>query len=233
MANKKSWVQKPITWIAIGGLGLAAFVMTEPEQPSASTAKSSSKKKKSTAKATEAQFTQEDFDAVFKPVNDKPKNSFVPIVARHSGIGSAEGLANAIPVEMTGGEPNWVYTGSAETDGVPMALIENRTSGEAVFLKRGERWKSAFVQQITPFSVVMRGPNGTKTLGLVDEDTSSKSLARSSTGFSPAQVEVPTELRGPIGGGRRNRGMNGLQALPDPSMGRQNGIGVPGQYDEE
>jgi hypothetical protein len=232
MASNKSWLQKPITWIVIAGIGVAAFALTEPEPTKSSGIKALSKKK-SSSKSGDSQFTKEDYEAVFKPVNDKPKNSFVPIVARHGGIGSADGLANAIPIDMTGGEPNWIYTGSAETDGVPTALIENRTSGDAVFLKRGERWKSSFVERITPYSVVLRGPNGTKTLGLVDEDTSSKTIARASSGFSPAPVDVPSDLRGPIGGGRRNRGMNGLQALPDPTMGQHNGFGVAGQNDEE
>ena len=216
------------------GVAVAGFALTEPEQTKTSAIKAVTKKKPS-AKPGEVVYTKEDYDAQFKPVNVEAKNSFVPIVARKGGIGSADGLANAVPTDMTGGEANWVYTGSAETDGVPMALIENRSTGDAVFLKRGERWKSAFVQQITPFSIVLRGPNGTKTLGLVDDDNSSRTMARSSAGFAPAPVDVPQDLRGPIGGGRRNRGLNGLQALPDPTFGQQqqNGIGVPGQNDEE
>lgn len=214
MANQSTLFKKPIFWVAIIGLGIAAFALTEPDatKPSATTKKLA--KKKPVAKKSQVVFTDEDSKAEFKPVNDQARNAFVPIVARHTGIGSGDGLANAIPAEMTGGEANWVYTGTAETDGVRVALIENRTTGDAVFLKRGERWKSAYVISISEYSVILRGPSGTRTLGLVDETlqrTGSAVAQAGPQGFNPAQPTLPRNLRGPIGG----NDFNGMTVSPD------------------
>src|SRR5205814_1984309 len=140
------------------------FAMTQPADKSA--LHSSKPKSRAARSKNELVFTAEDEKASFKPIVSPVKDAFMPLVARKGGIGSGQALANMLPSEMTGGETNWVYTGSAEMDGVPSALIENRTTGDAVFLKKGERWKSAYVVQILPDSVVMRGPGGLKTLGL-------------------------------------------------------------------
>lgn len=214
MANQSTLFKKPIFWIGVVGLGIAAFVLTEPEETRSTGATKKVTKKKSVTKKSETVFTEEDAKAEFKPVNDQARNAFVPIVARHTGIGSGDGLANAIPTEMTGGEANWVYTGTAETDGVRVALIENRTSGDAVFLKRGERWKSAYVISISEYSVILRGPSGTRTLGLVDEtlQRTGTSVAQAGPqGFSPAQPTLPRNLRGPING----NDFNGMTVSPD------------------
>ena len=227
MANNSSLFKKPVFWVGVVGLAVAGFVMSDSEAaPTGVTSKKASKKKQTTKKSDNA-FTIEDEKAIFKPVNDTAKNAFVPIVARHSGIGSADGLANVVPADMTGGETNWVYTGTAETDGVPVALVENRTTGDAVFLKRGERWKSAYVVQISEYSVILRGPSGTRTLGLVDEtlQRSGTSVAQAGPdGFSPARVEAPSNMRGEIGGGRnRNR----FSATPDSTFGQQTPQSAP------
>lgn len=224
MAAKKTLFQQPIFWVGSAGVLIAAFVLTEPEAtaPKSTTKKSSTSKK--SAKKVDDEFTKEDEKAEFKRVNEAPKNSFVPVVARHSGIGSADGMANSIPTEMTGGQDNWVYTGTAESDGVRVALVENRTTGDATFLKRGERWKSAVVVSVTEYSVILRGPSGTRTFGLVDEEvkTSSSSVARSSNNdFAPARVTVPSALPGNFGPGRFSNNFGGgpgqtqgLEALP-------------------
>lgn len=224
MAAKKTLFQQPLFWVGSVAVLIAAFVMTEPDAatPKSTVKKTSSPKK--TTKKTEDEFTKEDETAEFKRVNQTPKNTFVPVVARHSGIGSADGMANSIPTEMTGGQTNWVYTGTAESDGVRVALVENRTTGDATFLKKGERWKSAVVVSISEFSVILRGPSGTRTFGLVDEEfkSSSSSVARSSNNdFAPARVTVPNALPGNFGQGRFSNNFGGapgqgqsLEALP-------------------
>lgn len=228
MASNPSLFKKPVFWVGVCGLAIAGFVLSEPESTGPTTAKKKATTKKMTVtKKGDVNFTKEDETAEFKPVNDSPRNAFVPIVARHSGIGSADGLANSIPSEMTGGEGSWVYTGTAETNGVPVALVENRSTGDAVFLKRGERWKSAYVIQISEYSIILRGPNGTRTLGLVDENlqrTGTSVAQAGSQGFSPARVDVPQNMRGPIGG----RNPNGLTASPDSRLGQNNNPGLPG-----
>lgn len=233
MSSNKSLFQKPVFWVAVAGLGIAAFVMTEPDAAPKSVNAKKSTKKKPTSKKSEVVFTEEDEKATFAPVNSEGKNTFVPIVARHSGIGSADGQANAIPTDMTGGEGNWVYTGTAESDGARVALIENRTTGDAVFLRRGERWKSAFVVSVSEYSIILRGPGGTRTLGLVDESlkvAGSSVASAGPQGFSPAQVNVPDAMRGPIG--RRNRGNDTFSMTPDGSFGQGALPSFPGNEPE-
>lgn len=224
MANNKTLFQRPVFWIAVVCLGAVALAMNGPETAKTKTGGKSTAKKKPVQRPGDVVFTKEDETASFKPVNDSPRNAFVPIVARHGGFGSGEGLANAIPTDMTGGESNWVYTGTASTDGVPVALIENRTTGDAVFLKKGERWKSAYILRISEYSVIMSGPSGTRTLGLVDENLKgSNTLARSNE-FAPAEPNVPGNFRGRIG---RGGFQNGLSANPSPGLGQQNAPGFP------
>lgn len=228
-----SLIKKPIFWVATVGLGTAGFVLTSPEEGVAPKAKAPRTSKSAVAKKGST-FTKEDEEASFKPLNVTFKNSFRPVVIRSSGgFGSGEGAANMIPPDFAGGSTGWVYTGSAEIDGAPSALLENRSTGDGVFLRAGERWKSASVVKITPTSVIMDGPSGTKTFTLVDESLRSSTVA-ANTQVPPAQVSNPQDLRGPIGNQRgRNAGnMGGMNIQAVPSGGMNMG-GFSGQFEEE
>ncbi|MBS1714243.1 MAG: hypothetical protein JST30_07885 [Armatimonadetes bacterium] len=224
MKQTKPFFARPLTWVALAALGIAGYVMTEPEQSKAPKTTSSRPKKKSTTAAKEEVFTKEDTTATFSPVKDQVKNSFRPIVAKSGRFGGADGMANVLPGDFTGGDGSWVYTGSVETDGVMMALIENRATGDAVYLKRGERWKSSYVVDITEDSVVMRGPSGEKALGLVDAPASIARTGgggRASTPVAPMNVDVPRNFRGPIGNGGGNAMPNGLSVVPEAAPAGQ------------
>lgn len=186
MKQSKSLLQKPVFWVAILAIGIVGFVMTSPEEVKTSgmTAKRSRTSTK-VAKGEDA-FTKADEKAEFKPVNTEAKNAFVPVVARTNGISGAQQLENSVPADFAGGEANWIYTGNAEYDGVRQALIENRTTGDAVFLRRGQKWKNAYVVEISEYSVVLRGPSGTRTLGIaIEEPTfSTRSVASNSNSSS-------------------------------------------------
>lgn len=216
-----SLIQKPIFWVGVVGLAAVGWIATAPEQPTSKTGNAAKlTRKKTTPKKGVIQFEEADFKADFKPLNIELKNAFVPVVARkQGGFGGADGLANAIPLDFTAGESGWVYTGNAEIDGVANALLENRSTGEGVFLRVGERWKSAAVSKILTDAVVMKGPSGVKTFSLVNEE--SPRMARS--GFAPAGVNVPSGLQGAIGRGRNSQNgfANGqaLQVLPTPQPG--------------
>ncbi|MBX7134922.1 MAG: hypothetical protein K1X67_19825 [Fimbriimonadaceae bacterium] len=205
-----SLLKKPIFWIAVVGLSGAAWVATSPED----TGKKAVPKvaKRSTKKKVDVKFTREDFEAKFAPVKSDLKNVFVPVIAKTSGLGGADGLANVIPAEFAGGDGSWTYTGNAEVDGVPTALLENRASGDGVFLRAGERWKSAVVVSIGPNNVVMKGPSGTKTFALVDNERP-KALAG---GFAPVRVNPGPEIRGQIGRGQPG---TAIQFPNDPAPG--------------
>jgi hypothetical protein len=224
-----SLLKKPIFWIGIVGLSAAAWVATSPED----TAKRAVVKpaKKTAKKKASIEFLREDFEAKFAPVKSDLKNVFQPIVAKTSGLRGGEGLANAIPADFAGGDSGWVYTGNAEVDGVQSALLESRTTGEGVFLKSGERWKSAVVTGIHENSVVMKGPSGTKTFALVDSD---KPPMLAGNGFAPVRVVPSPEIRGAIG---RQANRTGGQAANDPMPGTnfQPGamLNVPNDVDPE
>ncbi len=149
-----------------GGLGIvvvAAWVMTSSEPTAGQKSRSIPRPK--AAKA--AGFTEEDYSAKFDRLNEPPRDAFMPVVARSGG--SAIG-PNVVPAEFAGGEVDWVFTGRFVEDGVPRALVENKSSGEWVFLGAGQSWKSCSVQSIGPDSLTLQGRSGrTATLTPVTE----------------------------------------------------------------
>lgn len=201
-----SFLQKPIFWVGLGALGIVAWFATSPQEGPKLTTKRATKRT-SKAKGQET-YLREDFERTFAPVRSDLKNVFVPIVAK-SGVGGADSLANAIPPDFAGGDPGWVYTGNAEIDGVPSALLEHRPTGEGVFLQAGKRWRNAIVLRIEANAVVMKGPSGTKTFGLVDEERPSNLASRG--GFQPIRVNPGPEIRGAIG----RQPNNGAAYFPD------------------
>lgn len=208
-----SLIKKPVFWIGVVSVAAIGWVLTSSDAPAAKSGGGKVAKKKSSSKKKSIEFTKEDFTAEFKPLNTELKNAFMPIVARKGGLSGGDGAANSIPVDFAGGDSGWVFTGNAEIDGVATVLLENRSTGDGVYLKAGERWKSSAVASILSDGVVMKGPSGTKTFTLVSE---MPKMARG--GYNPAAVTVPSALRGNIGGRNQNGGFrNGqaLQALPD------------------
>jgi hypothetical protein len=213
-----SLIKKPIFWIGVAAVGVVGWMATAPEETGSSLATTRVTKKKAPSKKTTVAYVEEDYNATFEPVNIELKNSFQPIIARKgAGLGVGEGQANSIPAEFAGGDSGWFFTGNAEIDGVPTALLENRSTGEGVFLKAGERWKSAMVSQIMPDSVVMKGPSGTKTFSLVNEER-----PKMTGGFAPLPVAVSPEIRNQ---GRQNQNRNAetgnqrFGVMPGPGAG--------------
>ena len=216
-----SMIKKPVFWVGVTAVAAVGYFATMPEQNTAPTTKKLTFAKKPTTKGATV-FTDEDKNATFPRVSSGLKNSFQPIVMRKGGgLGSGEGKANEIPADFTGGDTGWVYTGSAEIDGQMTALIENRSASTGVFLKSGERWKSAVVIKIAPNFVVLSGPSGVKTFSLVDESVSSQNYASATMPVEPARVGNARELRGQIG--RNGSNDFNIQAVPD--------VTVPGRND--
>jgi hypothetical protein len=186
-------VPRVLIYGAVVVVAAATVLYTSPTQPSKSSIKVREPSK--AAKKTDSEFKQEDFDARFARLNGAPKNSFMPIVAKRTGGGSGFVTPDSVPPELAGGDPNWVYTGTAIVDGVPTALLENRVTLEGEFVKQGQVWNRAKVHQILPEVLVLAGPTGRLwTLKLVEplgdfEDNGAGELA-----------PVVPQLRGPIGG---------------------------------
>ncbi len=208
-------------WIygLLGVAVVAALVMTsEKGQSAKSSAKATTLRRKAVAAS---EFTAEDRKASFNRLNEKPRNAFKPLVARSSSMAMA--LApNGVPAELTGGDPNWFYTGTAIIDDSPTALIENPVTGEAEFLKQGATWKHAHVVRILPNSLVLGAPNGREhVLKLVEPGA--EIITENGSGFRP----VNPQLSGPIGGAiavqpSGNRGNSGTTAKSRASLETRN-----------
>lgn len=215
--SKKAIYQKPVFWVAMVAIGVAGFTMTGEKPSTTSKGKPVSKKKTTVAKKGAEVFTEEDQNASFERVQVTFKNSFVPLVAKSGGIGGADGQANAIPASFSGGDGNWVFTGSVEVDGVRQALLENRKTQDGVFLRSGQRWKNCVVKRVLSDAVVIEGPSGEMTFGLVTEENISGRMASNTGGSTaPMRVDNPPNFRGDIGGGRGLPGVNGggFNAVP-------------------
>lgn len=204
--NTKPFYKKPIPLALMALVLVAGYILSEPPATKTSSVTPKAKKSSSSSSKTAIQFTEEDEKASFGRAGEvaKGKNAFYPVIAKG---GISGGLAaNSIPSDFAGGEGNWVYTGSAEINGVRTALLENRQTNEGAFLKVGERWKSAVVTAVGRDTIVMEGPSGTRTFGLISEESSfmpriasGSSSFGGNSGFAPAQVNIPNNLRGQIG----------------------------------
>jgi len=201
----------------VGGLALFGilWVATSPNAPANSPKKLVTRKLP--ASTTDDQFTAEDYTARFPALSTASvRDTFKPLVYRKD-VASKNGTStlNAIPADFAEGDANWVYTGTVTTDGVPEALFENKTSGEGVFVQHGAHWKKAVVEQISPTTVLLSGPSGTKLLELVNPEPTEDKGTPATTDNTPPVITTPTAdagtapvtpnitvpLTGAIGGG--------------------------------
>ncbi len=197
-------------------------------------------KKPSASKVTKkgvVLYTEEDEKAHFEPVAVPLKNAFKPLVAKVVTARAATIQVNNVPPEFAGGEANWTYTGSAEVDGVLQALLENKSTGEDVFLRVGDTWKGISVEEITDDSLILASveTGNEKVLKLPTEEVGP---AAGPAGFAPANVGP---LRGNIGpftiqpdgsvapdnsmNGASGNGGNGFGGNGGRRNGRRNGGG--------
>lgn len=135
--------------------------------------KSATKRPPVTAKTKQDAFRPEDYTAQFPAVNNAARNSFRPLIVRKDpSLSSIPTISNEIPSAFTGGEAGWMLTGISEVNGAKSALVENKSTGEGVFLAAGETFRVARVLTITEDSMVLQGPEGiTRTIRMpVDLD---------------------------------------------------------------
>ncbi|MFN8140115.1 MAG: hypothetical protein U0R49_09995 [Fimbriimonadales bacterium] len=151
-------LSKPIWYALILTVVVAAFLSLSDGPAKGSSSKKSSAVAKKSSKP--GQFDEADYKAKFQAVSTAAKNVFMPVAGLSSGAPGIPSKTDAIPAAFAGGDSNWVYTGTAEVDGVPVALFENTSDREGVFLKHGERWKSSRVLQIGPDYVVLASESG-------------------------------------------------------------------------
>jgi hypothetical protein len=193
----KPKVNRKIVYLIVASVLVYAVVLfTEPDAPAGTTRKKTTTVK---TKASAGLFTEVDYKVTaddFAPVNEPVRNTFRPLVVRttESPAVATPGYESGIPAFLADGDGNWRYTGSAVVDGVPNALLENRSTGDGVFLRPGERWRRATVVSVTSETVVLRGPDGQLWTVRIEGDEEGEGVG----GLAPARVIPP--LSGPIGG---------------------------------
>jgi len=209
-------VSKPTIFMLVLLLAVSIWFFAT-DNSSAPSKSISGKSKKIVKKAKETDFTEEDYKAKFASLTTPAKNVFAPLVARSKGLRGASGLVDQgpmmVPPELTLGQPSWIYTGMAEVDNVPTALVENTETQEGVFLKRGEKWKLATVYSIDEEKLVLSGPDGVRHTVMVSGGESEAPTVQpapsAAAGFQPLRIS-PT-MMGPIGGSNPA----GIQVQPD------------------
>ena len=181
----------PVFWLVLVAAGVAAFVMTEPPDEGARSPSTRNATRK--AAAATGLIREEDLKARFARVNNPTKNAFMPIVKKSSGVANAS--PSALPIELTGGEAGWAYTGTAAVDGRIQAVVENPGTGQGDFLSVGQNWKRARVGAVSEDSLTLEGSDGQQITVKMQEKLSSSSMLAG--GFAP--VDISQGLRGQIG----------------------------------
>lgn len=151
-------LSKPLWFALIGTLLVAAYLLLTDGSPTTRPGSKKATSAKSGAKAGE--YDKIDRLARFEPYKGGARNVFMPVVGRAAGLPGLGAKTDAIPALYASNEPDWIYTGTAEIDGVPVALFESTSTREGVFLKQGEHWKSSIVMQIGPDFVVVATDGG-------------------------------------------------------------------------
>lgn len=198
-------VSRPVLYTALlGVLAYAVVVYTEPDSKRAP----AKPKRTTVASPANAQFTKEDYDRRFDSYDAELRNAFKPGIVRLGGDSLLAQRLDGLPTALTGGDPNWRYTGTATIDGVRVALIENSVTSEGVFLHEGESWKQAVLTKIDDEAIVMVGPGGgVRRIRLGEPDVDPDPLPLTGGTSTVAPMRVGGNLAGPIG--------NSLEVVPE------------------
>lgn len=199
-------VSRPVLYVGIGAVAVAAwFFANGGSTPRSSRTRTATPR---SAKAAQDLFTPEDRTARFAALNEKPRNAFMPVVARSMGSSALGLAANSVPAELAEGDANWVYTGTAIVDEAPTALLENRVSFEGEFVKQGQKWKHATIARIAPGSLTLSSPNGKQyVLRLVDPFVEEQPQGIGLRPVNPA-LSGPIAIQPQAAGRRADRGQN-------------------------
>ena len=189
--KKKSSLTK---WLMIGGVVVIGFLyFTQPDDTkAAATSKPTAKK----SAATDQTFVKEDYD---RQANPYPPLKLASLDAFKPDITHGIGLESADPVGT-----GWTYSGMAVVDGVGQGIMVNTNSGESAILRRGEKWQSFKVADITSDHMVFNGPNGPETVHVdtKEADKPAPSSASAAVGQLPAfSAPMQMPLTGNIGSG--------------------------------
>jgi len=146
-------------------------------------------------KTGDIEYLPEDEKAQFASIEGGLPNAFKPAVEKKSLMGSSK-TSNAIPPVFTSGETGWIYTGNMEVNGGQNALVENSGTGEGVFLKPGEKWKSMTLKQVKSDSIILRAGDGFEKEIFFGSNESSATQR-----VAPLNPGPAPRMAGQIGGG--------------------------------
>lgn len=208
-------LSKPVQFLLICGLAVLAWIVVSPMISPDSGHRSTKKTFNSKSKKADTIYLAEDYNPPdFSPVSGSMKDSFKPLIAKVASTRSGPmATVNVVPPQFADGESNWMYTGTADVDGVLQALLENRSTGENVFLHVGDTWKGAMVQEITDDSLVLASPDtGLLASLFLPSDDLAGPIGGGAGGFAPAQVQNPP----------MNGGLGPLTAQPDQTTAQDN-----------
>ena len=180
-----------IVWYLVGGGALfaGALYATAPSD-APPVAKKPDAVRKSAVLTGDDQLTDADYNAKFQHVIIvSPKDVFKPVVYRQTG-GKSSNDANAIPSQDTGGDANWTFNGTGEDNGVMQALFQNSTTGDGVFVTRGQHWKQLVVEEVTADSCTISGPTGKKKLVPVLTEATPAGVAANAAVVAPVNPPV-------------------------------------------
>ena len=146
-------------------------------------------------KTGDIEYLKEDETAQFASIEGGLPNAFKPAVQKKIAMGTTK-TSNAIPPIFTAGETGWIYTGNMEVNGGQNALLENGGTGEGVFLKPGEKWKSMTLKQVKSDSIVLKADDGFEKEIFFGSNESDAAQA-----VAPLNPGPAPRMAGQIGGG--------------------------------
>lgn len=178
-------------------LVFAVLVWTLTSEDAAPT-RSARKKPRTKTEAKTGLVTPADFTAKFTPFGEAPRDAFKPAVFRQRAEIGVQAVAKPTPegvVPVIGEDgASWVYTGLASIDGATLGLLENRATGEGVFVRPNEEWKGNRIVSVAERFLVLRDGRGTlRTVKVGGPEAVPKP---EETGLRPLQ---PPPLQGAIG----------------------------------
>jgi hypothetical protein len=209
-------------------LGLYLVYTTLFPAPEAAQAVAPRKKTTKSSNKTSI-FTQEDREAKFAVFTETPKNAFRPLVVKSTPVMAVTGLdpsadpsKHGVTPAFADGQVGWAYTGYVVLNGKPQALLENPSTGDALYVQKGDVWKRSTVREVTPERLVLSGAGGTLEVKLGDVSEPKKSKSVDTPGAPVAPVNPGPALRGAIGGGVPGAQANGNPAVPGTDTTVQN-----------
>jgi hypothetical protein len=212
-----------VIWIAAGAAA-ATFLGYQAAFPPIDTSGiASAPRKKSTASTKKKAdiFVDNDYKVRYAMATEPIRDSFKPLITREAGS-TGPSVQGGIPAAYAAGDGNWVYSGMATVNGVPQALLENRSNQDSEFVTRGERWKSATIGAISADSITLNGPGG-MTLTLAAGGPTEPSPEENVSTPQPVTPTPVPGMTGQIGGNNPGGNWGGQRPRRNGGGGGGNG----------